>query len=1249
MLQRRFPFLLAVALAATLCAPALTSAQDVQVIHAFTPTARSPMGGLAEAADGSLYGALYEGGRRGAIYRIAPGGAVSIVHRFDDRSAPYQTLIRGADGGIYAVSVTGGEDDAGAVYRLDPTTGAVRTVYQARESHGFLTTGASPASDGRLYVVAEGSSGPRTGGAAVLSIDPATGAATLLHEFGEWGNVPFHFATSPIEGPDGYLYGTAQDGGIPLKGVVYRMDRLTGETTILHQFTGPDGAHPRSLTRTSDGRLYGITAAGGAEGAGVIVRLNPMSGAVTPVLHIRPSLGHGRGPYSRLVEGIDGHLYGTSRPLVDAQPGDLSSIYRIRRLPGETYALDVIRTSSSSSGADLVQASDGFIYGVEMSIPNVLGGVVFRFNPLGGGPGGNPWNYTVRAQFGTSPSPARPAGPPIRAANGFLYGVTQVGGVDGGRGAIYRLDPATGAVTIVAPLPVNGGCIESHNSGLVRAADDRLYGTTTCNGNNTIFRFDPAAATATTLLVETNPTVMYPFGLHGLVNVPGRGLYGLRSKTNFIEVYRFDTATATATVLTQFRQDGVVSWPQPTLTVTGDGALYVMSVVLDGGSSVLSAQARLLRIDPFSFAHTVASPLGHMFATEAPVEAGDGRLLLTLGTGDSQRIGAFDRATTTWTTLCAVPSPRKLVSLTVDPDGRVFGVLRTEYDHHRQTPSLVQCDPATGTLTTRHEFSRLEGVPVGGFAWDGGLVYGSTEFGSKGGGALVRFASIGAPPSIDTDGDGLPNGWESKYGLDPTTASAGDGGSGDPDGDGHTNAEELAAGTHPRGVVTRYLAEGAAGAFFDTRIAVVNPFAEQASVVVRFLPDSGAVVPYRLVVPARTRRTIDPEMLQGLENASFSTVIEADRPIAVDRTLHWDAGRYGSHTETAVLAPATTWYLAEGSTSGDFALFYLLQNPNPFPVQTTVRYLRPSGTPIDRPMTLPASSRTTIAVDAAGPELASTDLSAVITAAAPIIVERAMYLTRPGQPFGAGHASAGVTAPALQWFLAEGATGSFFDLFVLVANPNPTAAAITVDYLVIGGGVVTKTYTVPPQSRFTIWVDDEQVPAGSGQRPLANTALSTTIRSTNDVPIIVERTMWWPGPGAAADFWYEAHNSPGATATATRWVVADGEIGGDSAASSYVLIANPSLGMGRARLVYFTEDGAGASYNVGYYDVDLPPQSRTNVALAEVFPQVPQRVGVVVESIGRNPVPIVVEHATYASPGGIMWASGTNALAVPVP
>jgi hypothetical protein len=306
-----------------------------------------------------------------------------------------------------------------------------------------------------------------------------------------------------------------------------------------------------------------------------------------------------------------------------------------------------------------------------------------------------------------------------------------------------------------------------------------------------------------------------------------------------------------------------------------------------------------------------------------------------------------------------------------------------------------------------------------------------------------------------------------------------------------------------------------------------------------------------------------------------------------------------------------------------------------------VTYLLPFGqTPVTQQYTLPPTSRSTIPVDSAHPALASTDVSAVITATQPIIVERAMYLDRPGEPFAAGHGSAGVTAPSLEWFLAEGATGPFFELFILVANPGGTAAQITADYLLPDGQTISKPYVVPAQSRFSIWVDDEQFPAGSGNRLLENAAVSTRVRSTNGVGVIVERAMWWPAP-----VWYEAHASPGATTTGTLWGLAGGEVGGSRGHETYILVANTSDFPGQVEVTLFFEDGTSVErvYNV-------PAHSRTNVPVSSDFPATAnKRFGALIESLGATPAQIVVERAMYWSAGGATWAAGTAALATRLP
>jgi glucose/arabinose dehydrogenase len=545
----------------------------------------------------------------------------------------------------------------------------------------------------------------------------------------------------------------------------------------------------------------------------------------------------------------------------------------------------------------------------------------------------------------------------------------------------------------------------------------------------------------------------------------------------------------------------------------------------------------------------------------------------------------------------------------------------------------LQVHPTTGEATVLNRVEHT--AELGGTALESLASFGQDATGeiylvSISTGRIVKLL----PPAVpgDADGDGLPDAWELQYGLDPLSAAGDDGAGGDPDRDGVTNAQEFLAGTHPRGAIARYFAEGAVNAFFDTSFAIFNPDPVLAAhVQLRYLETDGTVATQALIALPLSRSTVNVKGV--LPRADFATVIESDVAVAVDRTMRWDATGYGGHTETSLAGPALTWYLAEGATHTGLQLYYLLANPNASPAAVRISYLRPAPlAPIVKTYAVGSTSRRTIWVNGEDPGLAATDVSAIVevTNGQPVVVERSLYLDTKGQFFGAGHGGAAVASLGTRWILPEGATGSYFSCYLLLANPRPDAASVTLDYLLPGGRVVTKSRTLPPRSRTTIFVAAED-PA------LASTSVSVEVNSTNGVPIMVERAMWWPGGPAT---WQEAHASAGSQETGVAWALADGEQGGAAAVQTYVLIANTGSAAGTARVTVFTEDGAAATKTV-----PLDPRSRTTLHMGSQFPATNgRRFATLVESVGASPVPVVVERAMYWDANGVTWAAGTSAL-----
>jgi hypothetical protein len=248
----------------------------------------------------------------------------------------------------------------------------------------------------------------------------------------------------------------------------------------------------------------------------------------------------------------------------------------------------------------------------------------------------------------------------------------------------------------------------------------------------------------------------------------------------------------------------------------------------------------------------------------------------------------------------------------------------------------------------------------------------------------------------------------------------------------------------------------------------------------------------------------------------------------------------------------------------------------------------------------------------------------------PGVAERAMYFGFT-PVFNAGHESAGVNNPAREWFLAEGATGSFFTTFVLLANPGGTDASATVTFLPDTGLPVTRVKTVRAGERVTVNVSQEDA-------SLANTAVGTQVTSTE--PILVERAQYWPGEPAG---WYEAHNSFGATSLSTKWGLAEGRVGGPEAYQTYILLANSNNAAAQVRITYLRVNG---STIVKTYTVE--PTSRLNIPVNALVPElVNESFGAVIE-VTSGPG-IFVERALYSDRNGVPFAAGTNALATRLP
>lgn len=372
------------------------------------------------------------------------------------------------------------------------------------------------ASDGNFYGVARASerqcrpiSPIDCGG--IYRYSPADGLSVLFIFGGS--DTDGYLPSGPlIQGSDGDLYGTTDNGGKNGGGGTIFKVSLNGDYSQLHSFGDGefDGDIPLGgLVEASDGNFYGVTASGGdytcteipsgIGNCGTIFRMSPNGQTEVIYSFGDPSKsGEGVSPNGPLVQGQDGSLYGTTQT---RGTNGLGTIFKL--LPNgdveHFFSFGPFGDNPGVPAVGLIRASDGNIYGVTsnggLGLCGSRGcGTVYRITPSD--------EVTVVYQFGLvngRTDGEGPAGFLFEGSDGALYGSTVQGGsIDINGGTIFRLTKG-GTKTTLASFGPFLDMPTQPDGGITQGADGAFYGTTFNAGNfgcqgarcgiGTLFRF----------------------------------------------------------------------------------------------------------------------------------------------------------------------------------------------------------------------------------------------------------------------------------------------------------------------------------------------------------------------------------------------------------------------------------------------------------------------------------------------------------------------------------------------------------------------------------------------------------------------------------------------------------------------------------------------------------------------------------------------------------------------------------------
>jgi uncharacterized repeat protein (TIGR03803 family) len=421
------------------CAAVSAQAQTFTVLVEFSgPNGAYASGPLIQGIDGNLYGATSQGGtyNDGTVFKLTPAGELTTLHSFTYESGYYPgaPLVQGRNGSVYGT-----------------------------------TSQAGPGLNGTFFAI------------------NADGVFKRLYDFCVTCSPPSGANPGLVEDANGNFFGTSYFDGAKFFGDVFEIT-AAGDYVTLFSFCDDDyctksGSMPYGpLALATNGDFYGVTSGGGANNAGTVFEIEPPRKLTTLY-----SFSAGVPPSSGLIQAINGDFYGTTNSGgVNGQgsvfkitaAGSFATIYSFCSLPNCADGYKPV--------GDLLQGSDGNLYGMTSAGGSTNFGTIYRLNPQG----------HLTTIHNLIEGVGQPEGL-MQDTSGLFYGTTGYGGSD--YGTVFSLDGGLGAFV---KTQTNTG----RPGAQVIILGNNLTGSTAVSFNGTTAAFTVVSDTEATATVPAGAT-----------------------------------------------------------------------------------------------------------------------------------------------------------------------------------------------------------------------------------------------------------------------------------------------------------------------------------------------------------------------------------------------------------------------------------------------------------------------------------------------------------------------------------------------------------------------------------------------------------------------------------------------------------------------------------------------------------------------------------------------------------------------